>query len=252
MSTRSFKLVNRSESQRICDRLSVHVTHWSEQWLSGTSAAPDVLPQKDGGSFDRHAWTVRCNADGAGAAIGLPMNDSSIRQRLSGVSGLNMDDAVFTELEREAVSSLLTSLHTADENDIDRMPSSEAFDAPGSGYVLCLCRLRDVADFYVLLWPATVQAWLSDVTAKTSAKRVSVSRMDALDAQTVKIDVVAGEAEVAFEDFQSLSEGVVIKLDRRLDQPLLIRLVGDGVVCSGHLGFNEERRAIQVVSTDKS
>jgi flagellar motor switch protein FliM len=59
---------------------------------------------------------------------------------------------------------------------------------------------------------------------------------------------MAGEAELVLDELRGLSEGVVIKLDRRLDQPLSVRLTGDGVVCTGHLGSNGSQRAVQVIA----
>jgi flagellar motor switch/type III secretory pathway protein FliN len=247
VSTTPFKLINRSESQRLCDRLSLLAKQWADEWLHGLSGVPQATagPQ----ALPDSSWTVRQRTAEVAAAVGLSTSAaSSLRRCLTGIAE-STDDAVLHEVDDAAVSSLLQLLLGTGECGNGEVPTPQAVAAPGSGYVSMKCRFDDGFELDVLLWPKTVEAWLSEAAAKTSQKRVSVSRLDALDSQTVTIDVVAGEAEIAFEEFRSLCAGVVIKLDRRLDQPLHLRLAGEGVVCSGHLGVNDDRRAVQVVTT---
>jgi flagellar motor switch/type III secretory pathway protein FliN len=248
--TVSFKLINRSESQRLCDRAASQLQRWSQEWLSGELGAPHVTTQSEVSS-DEVRWVARAATDGRGAAIGLPSIES-LQQRLT--ASLEFfkptHSPLFRELEEAAILSLGHSL-VGTEGEVVTFPSTQDIQAPGSGYVLLRCGFEDDFALHLLLWPKTVEEWLVDGGVQTRRPRVSVSRMEALDSQTVRLEVLAGEAEIAFEEFRSLCEGVVIKLDRQLSQPMQLRLVGDGVVCAGHLGVSEDRRAVQIVTSDQ-
>ncbi|HKQ31376.1 MAG TPA: FliM/FliN family flagellar motor C-terminal domain-containing protein [Burkholderiales bacterium] len=249
MTTRPFKLVNRSESQRLCERVSGAAAHWAQDWLSAGLTAPKVAVRPAAEPLPACTWTAR-RIGTESVAIGVTAGDTSLRSGLVGTaeqSSLDLDDPLLGELERKAVQALLDALiESGNRADVD-MPSSQEIQAPGSGYAALHCRWSETLEIHLVLWPQTVQAWLGQSTVKTT-QRVSVSRIDVLDSQTVKLEVVAGEADIAFDELRSLSEGVVIKLDRRLDQPLQLRLLGDGAVCAGHLGVREDRRAIQIVA----
>jgi len=251
MATRPFKLVNHSETQRLCERVSATASRWAQDWLSAALTNPKVEIQTAPESIELRDWTAKRVGTETAAAVGIKKGDTSLRVSLTGTaeqSSLDLEDPMLEELERKAIQALLeSSLGSGDRTDID-MPAPQEFEARGSGYVVLQCRWEGALELHLLLWPKTVEAWLGQAGTKT-ARRVSVSRLDALDTQTVKLEVIAGEAEIAFDELRSLCEGVIIKLDRRLDQPLQLRVQGDGVVCAGHLGLNDDRRAIQVVAT---
>jgi flagellar motor switch/type III secretory pathway protein FliN len=251
MTTRPFKLVNGTESQRLCKRLSEDLARWAGEWLSEDVTVPDVTVQTEADATREYSWTARQLASGAGIAVGTPADDTSLRLVLTGTvdaSSVDVNDPVLAELEKSAIRALFDLLLHAAESTSTDTPSPQEYRVPGSGYVMLRCRFENAFELSILLWPKTVDQWLGQKTEK-AARKVSVSRLEALDSQTVTLDVVVGEAEIAFEELRGLCEGVVIKLDRRLDQPLQLRLVGDGTVCSGHLGLNDDRRAVQVVTT---
>lgn len=255
MGTRPLKLVNRSESHQLRDRLQQDMSRWATEWLVGesgvqvtvaTDVAPDMLHLTE--------WRVRRRDDGGGAAMGVVTGDLSFRRRLMGMTdaGLgNADDPVLRALEEAARDAALTALLGAADGKPGELPVPAEYQATGSGYVFARCRIDDTLDVLVLLWPHSVRTWLDGrAPGLINSGQDPVSRLDALDLQTIAIDVVVGEAEIVFDEFRSLCEGFVIKLDRRLDQPLRVRLVGDGVLCAGHLGLNGDKRAVQVTTTN--
>src|SRR5687767_3836276 len=112
MSTRPFKLVNNSESQRLCERLSDGAVHWANEWLSKGVGAPDVSVRADVDVISEYRWTARQTA-GAGIAVGMPANDTAVRLGLAGNAGqssLDLDDPLFEELEKSAIRALIDSL----------------------------------------------------------------------------------------------------------------------------------------------
>jgi flagellar motor switch/type III secretory pathway protein FliN len=251
MTTRPFKLVNSSESQRLCERMSQGVMRWASEWLSSDEGGSDVTASADVGAIANYRWTAR-QAAGIDVAVGTSASDKSLRLGLTGntqQSSVDLDDPLFEELEKLAIRALLDTLFGSADSLDTKFPEPSEYRASGSGYVVLHCRFKDALEFCVLLWPKTVDAWLGQA-ARKNTRRISVSRLEALDSQTVTLDVVVGEANIAFEELRSLCEGVVIKLNRRVDQPLQVQLVGDGVIGSGHLGLNDGRRAVQVVTTE--
>jgi flagellar motor switch protein FliM len=68
----------------------------------------------------------------------------------------------------------------------------------------------------------------------------------ALQTQRVVLDGVAGEAELALEDLTTLAVGDVIKLNRRISEPLQLCIRGGGVVCAARLGASKGRTALQL------
>lgn len=253
MNIRPFKLINHTESTSLCDRLQGAGAHWAKEWLCGDSSVPQVtVTELDSKSYEAQRWSVCVGANGLVIAGGVRTGDDALRRRLTGSSEqipVNTRGPLFETLEQSAIKALLDLLLGATVKECAVMALPAEFLAPGSGYVFALCRFDEAFDLGVLLWPQTVRAWLDGKLPSTAPGRKAVaSRHDALGSQTVALEVVAGEIDIVFDELRALSEGVVIKLDRRLDHPLQVRLAGDGVLCAGHLGLNGERYAVQLVT----
>jgi len=59
-------------------------------------------------------------------------------------------------------------------------------------------------------------------------------------------EAVAGEAELALEELTTLAVGDVIRLNRKISEPLQLRVRGGGVVCAARLGSTTGRTALQL------
>jgi flagellar motor switch/type III secretory pathway protein FliN len=203
-------------------------------------------------SLKAYRWTARAASDALGAAVGALAKDDALLRRLAAFTDTEdtkAAESMLREIETSAVGALLQPLAESKDGKSADIPRPEEYSAPGSGYFFARCQIGDTLELGVLLWPGTVRRWLEkDAPKPARMPGNTVSRSSALDTQTVSVEIVAGEAELVLEELRGLSEGVVIKLDRRLDQPLSVRLVGDGVVCAGHLGSNGSRRAVQVIA----
>ena len=68
----------------------------------------------------------------------------------------------------------------------------------------------------------------------------------ALQAQVVELDGIVGEAELAVEELSTLAVGDVIRLNRKISEPLQVRLGGGAVVCAARLGSLKGRTAVQL------
>lgn len=250
MGTKPFKLINRTESQHLCERLRHDTEQWANDWLSGDVGDVRVTA-KPNATLKGYRWTVHTGPENIGAAVGVVAKDDSLVRRLAALGDSDDTKTVETllrEIETSAIDALLGSLIDSADNKAADIPRSDEYLAPGNGYFFARCEFGDTLELSVLLWPGTVRAWLEKELPRTARRLGTVSRLNALDTQTVTMEIIAGEAELALDELRGLSAGVVIKLDRRLDQPLPVRLTGDGIVCVGHLGSNGEQRAVQVAT----
>jgi flagellar motor switch protein FliM len=98
---------------------------------------------------------------------------------------------------------------------------------------------------HIVLWPATVMSSLAPTAPAPGSERVTpLSR--ALERQVVRLDALAGEAEIAFQELATLAPGDVLRLDRRLSEPVEVRVQNGGPVCSARLGTSRGRLALQL------
>ena len=62
------------------------------------------------------------------------------------------------------------------------------------------------------------------------------------------LEVYAGESELALPELATLAIGDVIKLDRRLEDPALVKLGAGAPLCAGHLGTDGNHKAVQLAA----
>lgn len=251
MNTSAFKLINRTESAQLCERLQREAAQWGAEWLSRELPSPRVsaMPLATAELANEGKWTVyRDRAEGA--AVAVTSHETSLRLRLSGTMDIkSADDATLHQLEVRAIAALLGALTRA--NSTGSMPEQGDYQRRGSGYVLLHCVFDDALSLHVLLWPQTVNAWLESISRAAPVRSPGLaSRRDALGERTVTLEVLAGAAEISFDELRALSAGAVIKLDRTLDQPFDIQLDGGERIGAGHLGLHGRARAVQIIKTN--
>jgi hypothetical protein len=116
---------------------------------------------------------------------------------------------------------------------------------PGDPFARCEWQLGDDFMLHIVLWPATVAYSLAPPTPAAGSERVApLSR--ALERQLVRLDALAGEAEIAFQELATLAPGDVLRLDRRLSEPVEVRVQSGGPVCNARLGTSRGRLALQL------
>jgi len=127
-----------------------------------------------------------------------------------------------------------------------RAPAPDLAGGPGDGRVLGHCTLGDTLQLVMTLWPETVQRCLA-VEVPRSAGQAPIEPLSrALQEEAVALEGIAGEAELALEELTTLAVGDVIRLNRKISEPLEVRIRGGGVVCEARLGVSKGRTALQL------
>jgi flagellar motor switch protein FliM len=112
--------------------------------------------------------------------------------------------------------------------------------------MVCDCRVADRLSLLFALAPLTVLESLASVAARSVGAVQLEARGRALQSETVVLEAIVGEAEIAVEDLGSLSVGDVIKLNRKIHQPVQVCVRGGGPVCAARLGLSRGRTALQL------
>ena len=260
MSVQAFKLVNRSERAVLAGRLQAVVASWVDAHCAAgvktdvrVCAGLDDLAERAAG----REWLIGTAQQAPVLALGLPPGwPQALARRLLACRPANTLDAAGSKLVRRMGTRVLQDLgHSLYEAacqaraqqlvwTLDAMLPMMA-PRPGEAFVRCECPLGEDFPIQFLLWPATVLHSAVSHPAAVGGEHVTpLSR--ALDRQVVCLDALAGEAEIAFQELATLSLGDVLKLDRRLSEPVEVRVHGGGPVGSARLGVSHGRLAIQL------
>jgi Type III flagellar switch regulator (C-ring) FliN C-term len=260
MTVRPYKLVNRTERETLTARLTDGLRRWSTRY------APDdadthcrlVLTDEETAQIpEPREWVLGTRRATPLLAIGLPQDWPR------GLAGLVLGQSVTLDpaglqLMRELGAGLLEELGQSvldaalamrpAEGETGWSPASTLPFAgdPTDGQVFGHCRLGDVLELIITIWPETVQRCL----AIEAPRRVATAPLEplsgALQTQRVVLEGIAGEAELALEELTTLAVGDVIRLNRRISEPLQVCIRGGGAVCAARLGASAGRNALQL------
>ena len=261
MSIRPFKLINRSEGQLLTARLSEAVLRWSTLYVPADPSPQCMLISADEVSVEFEQpceWLLGTRASGPALAIGL---QGDWLRHLGGVllTERHADalDPAGLALLRDVGSRMLEELGAGILDALSAKPPAEAavawtfaasppMDAgAGNCFVFGQCQLGSLS-LLVVLWPGTVLASLAPTAPRRSNSLPVEALSKALQAEAVVLEGIAGEAELAVEELSTLAVGDVLKLDRRISEPLQVRIHGGDVVCSARLGASRGHTALQL------
>ena len=261
MSIRPFKLINRSEGQLLTARLSEAVLRWSTLYVPTDLGPKCMLVSADevSAEFEQPCeWLLGTRPSGPALAIGL---QGDWPRHLGGVllTERHADalDPAGLMLMRDLGSRLLEELGAGILDALSTKPAAEATLAwtfatsppmdPGVGdcFVFGRCQLGSLS-LLVVLWPGTVLASLAPAAPRNFNSSPVEALSRALQAEAVVLEGIAGEAELAIEELSTLAVGDVLKLDRRISEPLQVRIQGGGVVCTARLGASLGHTALQL------
>ena len=267
MAARPYKMLNASERAVLTARVGEGVHAWAQDHLAAGEPVLCTLLSMGETAAELAAereWISGSRAPGGDAiAIGLACDwpRDLARVVLTGRAALNLDPAGLA-LMRAAGTRLIEAFahaivaaclpgrpgHSQDTRlSWTRIETPSVDDSAGSGYGLVRCQWRDSPSLLVLLHPATVLECLGPWPTSKAAQGTLEPRSRAMRSESVVLDAVAGEAEVAVEDVATLAVGDVLKLDRALSEPLQVRMRGGGPVCSARLGALQGRVALQLI-----
>jgi hypothetical protein len=259
MEVRPYKLINRSEREILTARLIEGIRRWSVRY------APDdartdcvlVLPGDDVVQLpEPREWVLATRQAAPVLTIGVP---EDWPRGLAGLvlterqavaldpAGLQLLRELGAGLLEELGQSLLEAIHPAEGSLAWRRITAPTFaGTPADGQVVGHCRLGDALDLVVTIWPDIVQRCL----AASAPRRVAAAAVEplsaALQAEKVVLDGIAGEAELVLEELTTLAVGDVIKLNRKITEPLQVCIRGGAVVCAARLGASKGRTALQL------
>jgi hypothetical protein len=261
MNVRAYKLINRSEGLALAGRLRAVAQSWAERCAT-TAVAVEVVAHAGIDLLEpvrASMWMIGKDAGGPALGVVLPTGwpQGLARWMLAGRPATTLDAAgsqlvsqMGTQLLQELGQDLYDAVHQAigaskplEWITQDRSPLSEP--RAGEPFVSCECQIGDDFRLLIVLWPATVIRSLAPVAPIIGVEPVApLSR--ALERQPVRLDALAGEAEVAFQELVTLAPGDVLKLDRALSDPIEVRVTGGAAICSARLGMFNGRLALQL------
>jgi len=253
-------LVNRTERGIVAARLTEGLRRWNSRYAPDDAGVACELVFRDEDTAQipkRLEWILATRQSAPLLAVGLP--DDWPRGLFGHVIGKSVAlDSAGLQLMRELGVGLLEELgqsvldavpamHPAESSPVWSRATSPAFaGGPADAQVFGYCRLGDSLDLVITIWPDTVQRWLAVEAPRRVAAPPVEPLSGALQAQVVVLDGIAGEAELALEELTTLAVGDVIRLNRKISEPLQLRVRGGGVVCAARLGSTTGRTALQL------
>ena len=260
MTIRPYKLVNRTERGILVARLTEGLRRWNTRYAPVDAGTHCELVFRDEDAAripEPREWILAARQSAPLLAIGLP--DDWPRGLAGHVIGKSVAlDPAGLQLMRELGVGLLEELgqsvldavpaiHPAESSPVWSRAASPAFaGGPADAQVFGYCRLGDSLDLVITIWPDTVQRWLAVEAPRRVAALPVEPLSGALQAQVVVLDGIAGEAELALEELTTLAVGDVIRLNRKISEPLQVCVRGGGVVCAARLGSSTGRTALQL------
>lgn len=257
MNARRFRLYGDSEIARITQGLQSAVDGWAEEWL--VSVRPQVQVDRNSYAVTDPAWQWRAtdttDVSANGIAVGCQANwIRAVKLLLTGIpdggdpaGGIapGVGDALLTALI-DTVAGVSGRVATPSSRLVP-MPVLDAdLSRPGSGCLGAEVVLTAGATLRLVLWPELLERWLGDMPAGLPHDLPLVPVQQGLEVQSVTLEVIAGSAELSLTELQSLAAGDVIRLDRRLADPLAVLFDGEQQVAAGHLGALQGRRSVQL------
>lgn len=256
---RRFRLYGESERRKVADVLTKVMAAWASEWLAPGARAPELRVAVDAGAVhDVARWLVARRNDQVLLAVG-ELRDGALESLVSGLaagetSGGRTSGAVQRLAEtimQDLASRLVRALDVGGDRGAAAWspapPCSGEIGQPGSGWMAATCEWGAAGVMQLLLTPESVARVVDAAPAARKGGDALNRRRGAIDNRSVTIEVVLGEAELEVADLESLAPGDVIRLDRKLGDPLLVRNDAGDVLCGAHVGADGNRRAVQLV-----
>jgi flagellar motor switch/type III secretory pathway protein FliN len=254
-------LINRSEGGAVVAQLTGAIRHWSDQYVAVSPQVGCVLVSSEelpGRMRAPREWMIGTDASGPMLAIGLPDDWRHQLMALMLPGNSVVDPATATGgLARELCSSVLGNLGQRVQEAFagaQRVTAELSWDlAPAppdarsdDGFVMVRCQVGPDLDLSVALWPECVRASLPGVVARRPGEATVEPLAKALQGEVVVLCAMVGNAELAVEELTTLSVGDVLRLDKKISEPLQLYVDGGGPVCAARLGSHLGRRALQL------
>jgi len=256
-----FRLYSDTELARIREPLQKAFSAWAGEWLSPMAQGFELRVSSHSKEVPATAarWLVVSRGDTALAAIGA-LEDGVMETLVTGLAAKDTEGDTASRASRRLgevlLQELAIGLMQAVDIKVDRgacawspaPPRNQELTRPGSGWAYLKCEWGVCGSLSVLLSPEVLAGTVDGATRHSgkNAKTVTPLRR-AIEGRPVRVSVVLGEAELELCDLETLTAGDVIRLDRKISEPLSIRTESGDVVCGAQVGVLDGRRAIQLV-----
>ena len=265
MSARVYKLINRSEREALLAPLSASIRRWAEQYAAGDPTVRCALLLADEAAPDRtgaRQWLQGARPQGPEPALAIGLDEGWERGLAALVLGerqaaaldpagrkliRELSSELFADLGQGVLDSLLPKKKEGAVTWASSFAAESGLSArSGEPAILCECRLDDRLTVVLAFSQPTVLESLASTASPSTGSVQLEPRARALQAETVVLEAIVGEAEIPVAELGTLSVGDVIKLNRKIHQPVQLCVRGGGVVCVARLGALRGRTALQL------
>jgi hypothetical protein len=268
MAPRPFKLLSGAEVGRFRELAQRCVGEWTEAWFAEAVQLPvrcfaaHDYPERKWAAREPN-WTRLASAPDRWVAV-LTAGDADARLQeylFRGARGLAADashpSVLAAETGKEALLELATSILAAMPGQNGAGTPGATADVPpddvwyiGSGGLVFELELGQ-GRATILASPGLI---ISACGAARTGRRPEprfVDFREALRGQTLEVRFVAGEAELELGTLQTMVVGDVVRLDSKVDEPLMLIGPAGSPLAAGYLGIHEGRKAAQLAKARK-
>ncbi|GEM_PF-4661203 len=259
MAVKPFPLINKSEHESIVEQVRQALDKWQDEWCA--APVPAIVKIMDAGSANTldAIWKLYRAAAQIGVAVVL-QSDWTLGAK-SLITGTRAAAEANGELGSLTVNQFLRSLAMAllhkpgtvagKEPPVIELGADDDHVASVADGVRVRCEIGADNAFELYLWAGLVESWIANIDRPDTRSATLTRAAEAIHGRSVSLEAVLGEAELTLDELQTLGIGDVIRLDRKLEEPLTIRL-SDAAICAGYLGTAGDRKAVQLTAVDES
>jgi flagellar motor switch/type III secretory pathway protein FliN len=250
---RPYLVLGDSDRRFLLERIEAALAAWREDWLPGNAPelrpSPVSEPQAErwlaGETGGRRRVLLGCSGGWIAEVGALSTAQAPNAAAATGAAELaaQVGEAMLKGLA-EGIFRYCSGTAPAKPHWGDEAPP-ETWLRPGAGAAIYSCELSPGFVLVLALSPELVAASLPK--AQSAAREPLVAARRAVEPCAVIVEAVVGETEIELGELSQLAAGDVIVLDRKLDDPLLLRLDIGEPVGRIHLGTAGGKIAVQVV-----
>jgi hypothetical protein len=260
MRVREYKLVNRSESALLASRVREALQLFAARLATAVprvECALSALAATDAARLRHYEWSVAQRGEERLLGIGLDADSTCELARLMlgdaqgvalDVEGLAVIREIGMAMTQEFGAALVAALDTppmADTRLHWKRGAVPSFGGAGEAGMIAECTVGERLRLAIMLWPTTVLSCLTRAQAPRSNYGPLEPLRGAIESGTVRLEVLAGEAEMAVGELATLKPGDVIKLNHKLERPLAVRIHEGEAIGTGYLGTRHGRPAVR-------
>jgi len=254
MNVRQFKLYGDRELRAAADRTGIVIRAWLEKWAAVETVLSQVEALPFSGSYDtRCVWRIGAASDESSVALATePEWLRMLPLLLTGQEGEPVQsDSLGSKMADGMVCDLFVQLPASLGMEVARTLECRSGPIPahagqmGSGYLSVIAHFANGGQLRLLFWPELAGHFSG--CARTPGEPVALCTAEkALEQRPVKLEVAIGEADLTFDELQTLAIGDVISLKRGLKEALSLQIDSMTPVWRGYLGSVRGRVALQI------